>query len=129
MPAGAAAGLADSGFFSPHNVEQLEERGLDGYVPDSNRARELNGLGPAAGMGNHAVQHAGIQRMRHKLRSPAGRQPYARRKQLLEPVIGSLKEPGGMRAFQRRGLQKAALEFALAAIAFNLKRWQRVRTG
>ncbi len=121
--------LADSGFFSRANVEQLEERGLDGYVPDSNLARELNGLGPAQGIGNHAVQHAGIRRMRHKLRSPAGRQQYARRKQLVEPVIGSLKEQGGMRTFQRRGLQKVAVEFALAAIAFNLKRWQRVRTG
>jgi transposase len=121
--------LADSGFFSRHNVEQLEKRGLDGYVPDSNLARELNGLGPAGGIGNHAVRHAGIQRMRHKLRSLAGREQYARRKQLVEPVIGSLKEHGGMRAFQRRGLQQVAVEFALAATAFNLKRWQRVRVG
>jgi transposase len=121
--------LADSGFFSRENVEQLEERGLDGYVPDSNLARELNGLGAAEGIGNRAVQHAGIQRMRHKLRSPAGRQQYARRKQLVEPVIGSLKEHGGMRGFQRRGLPNVAVEWALAAMAFNLKRWQRVRTG
>jgi transposase len=121
--------LADSGFFSRENVEQLEERGWDGYVPDSNLARELNGLGEAKGIGNRAVQHAGIQRMRHKLRSPAGRQQYGRRKQLVEPVIGSLKEHGGMRAFQRRGLTNVAMEWALAAIAFNLKRWQRVRTG
>lgn len=121
--------LADSGFFSRDNVEQLEERGLDGYVPDSNLARELNGLGAAQGIGNHAVQHAGIQRMRQKLRSPAGRQQYGRRKQLVEPVIGSLKEHGGMRGFQRRGLPNVAVEWALAAMAFNLKRWQRVRTG
>jgi hypothetical protein len=121
--------LADSGFFSRENVEQLEERGWDGYVPDSNLARELNGLGEAKGIGNRAVQHAGIQRMRHKLRSPAGRQQYGRRKQLVEPVIGSLKEHGGMRAFQRRGLRNVAMEWALAAMAFNLKRWQRVRTG
>jgi Transposase DDE domain len=46
---------------------------------------------------------------------------------LVEPVIGSLKEHGGMRTFQRRGLQKVAVEFALAAMAFNLKHWQRVR--
>ena len=110
-------------------MEQLEERGLDGYVPDSNLARELNSLGEAEGIGNRAVQHAGIQRMRHKLRSPAGRQQYARRKQLVEPVIGSLKEHGGMRGFQRRGLPNVAVEWALAAMAFNLKRWQRVRTG
>ena len=121
--------LADSGFFSRQNVEQLEQRGVDGYVPDPNLARELNGLGAAAGIDNHAVKHAGIQRMRPKLRTPAGRQQYARRKQLVEAVIGSLKEHGGMRAFQRRRLQQVAVEFALAAIAFYLKRWQRVRIG
>jgi hypothetical protein len=121
--------LADSGFFSRDNVQQLEERGVDGYVPDSNLARELNGLGEARGIGNRAVQHAGIQRMRQKLRSRAGRQQYGRRKQLVEAVIGSLKEHGGMRAFQRRGLHNVAVEWALAATAFNLKRWQRVRLG
>ena len=30
--------LADSGFFSTPNVQQLEARGIDGYVPDSNLA-------------------------------------------------------------------------------------------
>ena len=62
-----------------------------------------------------------------KLRSPAGRRQYQRRKALVEPVIGSVKEHGGMRQFQRRGLAKVAVEFALAAMAFNLKRWHRVR--
>src|SRR6266849_7156695 len=34
--------LADAGFFSLENVEELEARGCDVYVPDSNLARELN---------------------------------------------------------------------------------------
>jgi hypothetical protein len=93
--------LADSGFFRRQNVEQLEQRGVDGYVPDSNLARELNGLGAAAGIGNHAVKHAGIQRMRPKLRTPVGRQQYARRKQLVEAVIASLKEHGGENTISR----------------------------
>ena len=42
-------------------------------------------------------------------------------------MIGSLKEHGGMRQLQRRGLALAGVEFALAAIALNLKRWYRVR--
>ena len=74
-----------------------------------------------------AVVDGGVQRMRQKLRSPAGQRQYQRRKQLVESVIGSLKEHGGMRQFQRRGLVKVAVEFTLAAIAFNLKRWHRVR--
>jgi transposase len=121
--------LADSGFFSGHNVEQLEQRGIDGYVPDSNLARELNGWGKAEGIGGKAVVHAGVQRMRQKLRSPAGRRRYQRRKGLVEPMIGSLKEHGDMRQFLRRGLVLAGVEFTLAVIALNLKRWHRVRQG
>ena len=44
-------------------------------------------------------------------------------------MIGSLKQHGGMREFQRRGLINVGVEFALAAIALNLKRWYRVRHG
>ncbi len=39
-PPGAA--LADSGFFSIDNLEMMEQRNIDGYVPDSNLACELN---------------------------------------------------------------------------------------
>ena len=34
--------LADAGFFSLENIEELQGRGLDVYLPDSNLARELN---------------------------------------------------------------------------------------
>ncbi len=43
----------------------------------------------------------------------------------MEPVFGVLKEQRGMRQFRRRGLGKVAVEFALAATAFNLTRLWR----
>ena len=121
--------LADSGFYSNANVEQMEERGIDGYVPDSNLASELNGKREAEQLDRGPVQQAGMHRMRQKLRSPAGRRQYQRRKELVEPMIGVLKEHGGMRQFQRRGLALVAVEFTLANLALNLKRWHRVRLG
>ena len=121
--------LADSGFYSNHNVEQLEQRGIDGYVPDSHMACELNGKRRAESLDLNLVVHAGQQRMRQKLRTAEGRRQYQRRKQLVEPMIGSLKEHGGMREFQRRALANVAVEFVLAAIALNLKRWYRLRQG
>jgi len=114
--------LADSGFYSNHNVEQLEQRGIDGYVPDSHLACELNGKRRAESLDRNPVVHGGQQRMRQKLRTAAGKQQYQRRKALVEPMIGSLKEHGGMRQFQRRGLVLVSVEWALAAIALNLKR-------
>jgi transposase len=121
--------LADSGFYSNDNVDELEQRGIDGYVPDSNLASELNGKRRAEELDRYAVKHGGLHRMRQKLRTPAGRRQYQRRKELVESMIGSLKEHGGMRQFQRRGLALVGVEFTLAAIALNLKRWYRVRQG
>lgn len=121
--------LADSGFYSNENVDQLQQRGVDGYVPDSNLASEFKGKRRAEELDRFAVKHAGLQRMRQKLRTPAGRRQYQRRKELVEPMIGCLKEHGGMRQFQRRGLVLAGVELALATIALNLKRWHRVRQG
>src|SRR5262249_55124265 len=43
--------LADSGFFSVANLEELARRGIDGYVPDSNLAREVNNGQRAARVG------------------------------------------------------------------------------
>jgi len=121
--------LADSGFYSNENVEQLEQRGIDGYVPDSNLASELNGKRRAEEIDRQPAVNAGLHRMRQKLRSPAGRRQYQRRKALVEPMIGSLKEHGDMRHLQRRGLVLAGVELTLASIALNLKRWHRVRQG
>ena len=39
-PPGAA--LADSGFFSIDNLNRMEQRNIDAYVPDSNMACALN---------------------------------------------------------------------------------------
>jgi hypothetical protein len=69
------------------------------------------------------ISHAGLKRMRQRLRSPAGRKLYERRKGLIEPVFGTLKEPRGMRRCYRRGLPGVNTEFLLMALAFN---WTRL---
>lgn len=117
--------LADSGFFSQENLEELERRQIEAYVPDSHLGRELN-RGVRV-RGHAAAHHRAQQDMRRKLRSPAGRAVYRRRKGIVEPVWGVLKEQRGMRRFRLRGLTKVAIEFTLAAMALNLTRiWRTV---
>ena len=110
--------LADAGFFSLENMAELERRGIDAYVPDSNLACELNTgrRSPAHCRPRHAVH----RRMRQKLRSPAGRAVYGRRKAVVEPVLGVLKQQRGMRKFRMRGEAKVGIEWTLAAVAYNL---------
>jgi transposase len=116
--------LADSGFYSGDNLDALEAQGIDGYVPDSNLARELN-LGKR-GKENRPPRHRATRRMRRKLRSREGRQSYLHRKALVEPVIGVLKEQRGMRQFLRVGLAGVSTELLLAAISYNLTRCHRL---
>lgn len=112
--------LADAGFYSNQNVETMEERGVELYVPDSVLAREMK-KGQRV-LGAARICHPGLKRVRQRLRSPAGRKLYERRKGMIEPVFGTLKEHRGMRRFYRRGLRGVNTEFLLMALAFNLTR-------
>ncbi|MFZ0882697.1 MAG: IS1182 family transposase [Candidatus Acidiferrales bacterium] len=116
---------ADSGFFSLANLEGLQQAGIDAYVPDSTLAHELN-CGRRV-RGAAPVRHRLQRRMRQKLRDPVGRAIYQRRKAIVEPVFGVLKQQRGMRRFLRRGLAQVAVELALAATAYNLTRLWRQR--
>jgi hypothetical protein len=81
-PAPPGAALADSGFFFVANLELMEQQNIDGYVPESNLACELN-LG-----------------VRCRLKAQAA---YVWRKAVVEPVFGVLKQQRGMRQFRTRG--------------------------
>lgn len=115
--------LADSGFFSLENLQALQERNLDAYIPDSNFARELNTGQRCRDF--RPPRNRLQRRMRQKLRSPDGRQTYGRRKAVVEPVIGTLKQQRGMRQFRLRGQQKVSIELILAALAYNITRLHR----
>jgi transposase len=114
--------VADSGYFSLEKLQQVEQGGVEVYVPDSNLASELNGRQRARGLGGKPVRSPQLRRMRRRLRSPAGRAIYARRKAVVEPVFGVLKQQRGLRQFRTRGLVKVGVEFTLATLAYNLTR-------
>lgn len=118
---------ADSGFFTLDNVRALEGRGIEVYVPDAVLARELN-CGHRV-RGAAPVRDPLQRRMRQKLRQPVGQAIYQRRKAIVEPVLGVLKEQRGLRRFRCRGLAKVAVELALAATAYNLTRLWRAVPG
>jgi len=117
---------ADSGFFDLPNLHALEAQGIDVYMPDSVLAKELN-TGQRV-KGAAPVRDPAHRRLRRKLRDPVGRAIYQRRKALIEPILGVLKEQRGLRAFRLRGLLKAGTELTLACTAYNLTRmWRRAR--
>jgi len=115
---------ADSGFFSVANVKALEDQGIDVYLPDANQAAAWKPGGHDR-MGGR-VRDPVHRRLRQKLRTREGQAEYQKRKKIVEPVLGVLKEQRGMRRFRRRGLLAVTVETALASTAFNLTHLWRV---
>jgi hypothetical protein len=65
------------------------------------------------------------EHMAAKVRTPAGKALYARRKVIVEPGFGQSKEDRGFRRFLLRGLQKIRGEWFLVCLTHNLlKVWR-----
>jgi hypothetical protein len=65
------------------------------------------------------------ERRAAKVRTPDGKAVYARRKVIVEPVFGQLKEVRGFRRFLLRGLAKIRGEWRLGCLGHNLlKLWR-----
>ena len=63
--------------------------------------------------------------MAAKVQSPEGREVYARRTVIVEPVFGQIKEVRGFRRFLLRGMQKLRGEWRLVCRShLLLKRWR-----
>jgi transposase len=115
--------VADSGYYSMDQIRAVEARQITVCVPDRLLAAELAGANPVPEMNRRQQRRTpGLQQLRERLREPAMRSCYARRKALVEPVFGVLKQQRGMRQFRRRGLAAVGAEWALATTAFNLTR-------
>jgi hypothetical protein len=120
--------LADCGYHQMEQIAAVETSGVETYVPDPLLAREFAGTATAGPMNEREQRRfPGLRQRRERLRSPAGRALCAKRKALVEPVFGVLKQQRGMRKFRCRGLEAVGVEWALAATAYNLTRMFKQR--
>jgi transposase len=92
----------------------------------SEQALTSNGPDRLIATGHHPAKSGKSQHIQAMARRLAQGSPdrlsYQRRAVTVEPVFGHVKERIGLRRFSRRGLEAARHEFALAAIAHNLRR-------
>ena len=109
----------DSGYYSETAVQALEAFGFDPYMAtERQRHHALPSEAPEA-------PATAKERMAAKVRTPAGQALYARRKVIVEPVFGQIKEARGFRRFLLRGLQKIRGEWRLVCLSHNLlKIWR-----
>jgi transposase len=108
---------ADAGYWSEENVSFCEAAGTDAYIATG---RQRHGQEPASTGEAASAQPDTRAPMRQKLRTDAGRKAYARRKAVVEPVFGQIKDARGFRRFLLRGLEKVRGEWSLICSGHNL---------
>jgi len=109
----------DSGYYSETAVQGLEALGFDPYMATARQRHHV--LPPEAPEAPATAK----ERMAAKVRTPEGKALYAKRKVIVEPVFGQIKEARGFRRFLLRGLQKIRGEWRLVCLGHNLlKIWR-----
>ncbi|HEY3160662.1 MAG TPA: IS1182 family transposase [Vicinamibacterales bacterium] len=110
--------LADAGYRGEMTFQTLETRQITGYISLGREGKPDATPNPA---------HVATHRMADRLKSDVGRARYRRRKAIVEPVIGWIKEVLGFRRFSLRGEAKARGEWNVVCLAVNLKRFHQIR--
>ena len=109
--------VADAGYFSENNVCEPHKWGIDPYIATGRQHHDdtppvVRGRAPS----NLTMKEA----MARKLATKAGKAVYSRRKVIVEPVFGQIKEARGLRRFLLRGLQKVRGEWSLITLTHNI---------
>jgi hypothetical protein len=115
--------VGDAGYYSEANATDLEQRGIDPYLA-TERLKQHEKVASAP-RGRIPKGLSAKQRMARKLRTKVGREMYAKRKGMIEPIFGQLKQVLGFRQFSMRGLASMRGEWRLMATVHNLlKLWR-----
>lgn len=116
---------ADSGYASEKNCLVLEQEGIDGHIATQKQKHGVEPLPPPRGRIKKNATF--MERMVRKLKTKRGRLIYRKRKQIVEPVFGQIKQARGFRQFSMRGLMKCQCEWALVCLTHNLLKLFRSR--
>jgi hypothetical protein len=112
-------GTYDSGYYSEAAAEAVEQLGVDPYRAPGRQRQHT----PEADVSEAPA--TAKERMAAKVRTPAGRALYARRKVTVEPVCGQIKEARGCRRCLLRGLDNIRGAWRLVCLTHNLlKIWR-----
>ncbi len=107
---------ADAGYFSESNVAALACGGIDAYIATGRQKhRDVLPTEQVPLDSDLTVK----QHMARKLTTEDGRKIYARRKVIVEPAFGQIKNRG-FRQFLLRGVAKVRGEWALMTMTHNL---------
>ena len=112
---------ADAGYFSESNVVKALARGVDPHIA-TGRRRHDEPAPMVRGRTPHGLTMKDL--MARKLATNRGARVYSRRKVIVEPAFGQIKNRG-FRHFLLRGLAKVRGEWSLMTMTHNLLKLHR----
>jgi transposase len=112
---------ADAGYWKPTHESDCDKMGIDVYVAQK-RKKHQEKPGDEADTKSSDEER---QSMARKLTSEKGKLIYARRKAVVEPVNGQIKEVRGFRRFHLRGFTQVRGEWDLVTACHNLLKLYR----
>jgi transposase len=119
--------ITDSGYCSEANLQYLEKKKIEGFIAtDRESYRDRQQPGPRGPLPQGATR---VDRMRRKLQTKVGAAIYSRRKTVVEPVFGQIKQARGFRQFLLRGLEKVQGEWAVICLTHNILKLHRLCYG
>lgn len=119
--------IADSGYCSEANVVSCEEKQITPYIAPGRERHNQSPMERFSEPPPLPEDADSVTRMKHRLKTIAGKVIYAKRKSTVEPVFGIIKAVMGFRSFLLRGLDLVNGEWKLVCIAWNLKRLHALR--
>lgn len=114
--------ITDSGYFSETNVNACEDEGITPYIAVDRQPHNQPLWDQFTEPQPLPDDADSVTRMKHRLKTKAGREVYAQRKVTSEPVFGIIKAVMGFRSFMLRGFEAVKGEWNLVCMAFNIKR-------
>jgi hypothetical protein len=118
-----AAAAMDNGYFSAANIAAFEAQGVEPFIATGREPHHHSWQDhfkeQAAPPSDQATPK---EKMAYKRQTDRGQAIYGLRKSTAEPVIGIIKEILHFRQFSLPGLLKAAGEWTLVCLGYNLKR-------
>ncbi|MFB0525672.1 MAG: IS1182 family transposase [Phycisphaerae bacterium] len=112
------AASADSSYYSESNVKYAEAKKIDAYIA-TEKTKHTDPV-PECPRGRMPKNLTVKQKMSRKLRTKKGRETYSKRKSIVEPVFGQIKQVRGFVQFSLRGLEKMRGEWAMVCLTHNL---------
>jgi hypothetical protein len=115
--------LADSGYCSEENLRRAARKRIDLFIATGKQKH--NQISEQSRRGRIPKPATLVERMKRKLMTRAGQAIYARRKTIVEPVFGQIKQAQGFRQFLLRGVDKVRSEWALVCATHNVLKLHR----